>query len=116
MKTTGANWKAYLDSWPEGQWFDDSDERVNDEHWEDLEAKASNGQGYLSLTPDDAVVEFTCGVVYATGDDREGVPLVTHFRRWMKSRDQVVIVATVPAAALEAFNAFCKANKISIKE
>lgn len=116
MKTTGANWKAYLASWPQGQWFDDSDETINGEDWQELDARAPKGKDYLDLTPDDAVVEFTSGVVYPTEESKDGVSLITHFRRWLKSRDTAVVIASVPRAGLDAFRAYCKANKITIKE
>ena len=29
MKTTYAEWKEFLDSWPEGDWFDDADVAID---------------------------------------------------------------------------------------
>ena len=90
MKTTGALWNEYLASWPDGQWFDDSDETFN-------------GKSDVDPVPDDAVVEFSCGVVFKSAEDREGVSLVTHFRRWLKVRDHLTFVVTVPRGAEAQF-------------
>lgn len=88
MKTTGVLWKQYLASWPEGQWFDDSDVTFNGQHDVD-EADI----------PDDAEVEFSCGVVFKDEADREGVSLVSNFRRWLKARDSLTFVVSIPKDA-----------------
>jgi len=99
MKTTGALWKEYMASWPEGQWFDDSDETVN-------------GQSDISVEviPDDAEVEFTYGVVFKDEEDQDGVSLVSHFRKWLKARDSLTYVVSIPKDAeakfLEAVKSF----------
>lgn len=90
MKTTGAVWKEYLDSWPEGQWFDDSNETIN-------------GESDVHPVPDDAVVEFTCGTVFRTADDSEGVSLTRHFTKWLKTRDNLTFVVSIPKDSEEAF-------------
>lgn len=48
MKTYGATWNAYLESWPEGQWYEDSDETINGTPCDDV-----------AHIDSDAVVEFT---------------------------------------------------------
>ena len=92
MKTTGALWKEYLASWPEDQWFDDSDETVN--------GQAGDA---VSDIPDDSVVEFTSGVVFKNTDDREGVSLTSHFRKWLKARDSLTLVVSIPKDAEAQF-------------
>jgi hypothetical protein len=98
MKTNGATWKAYIASWPEGQWFDDSDETFD----------GISGADYDKDPPDDAVVVFTYGVVYATREDRDGKSLVSHFRAWLKAQTHTNVVCQVPNAKLEEFEAFLK--------
>lgn len=93
MKTTGAIWNAYLSSWPEGQWFDDSDEAINGTPLDGGEAPAN------------AEVTFTCGVVYRDDDDREGVSLVRHFRRWLKEQSVAFVQCEVPKDRLDELKA-----------
>jgi len=96
MRTNGATWKAYLASWPDGQWYDDSDERIDGkEHFEDEPS-------------DTSVVEFTYGTVYATRNDFEGVSLVSHFRKWLKAQMHTTVVCSVPTAELEDFKRMLK--------
>lgn len=84
MKTNGATWKAYLASWPEGQYFDDSDETFD-------------GREPDKADPaDDAVVEFQCGVVFSGEDDRDGQDLARHFSRWKKNQTMAAITCWVP--------------------
>jgi hypothetical protein len=84
MKTNGATWKAYLDSWPAGQWFDDSDETFDGNEPAD------------DAPSDTAVVAFTCGVVYQSPTDREGKSLTSHFSAWLKAQTHVRVVVSVP--------------------
>lgn len=98
MKTNGATWNAYLASWPEAQWFDDSDETIN----------GMPGSEFAGDIAPDAVVEFTCGMVYATPDDREGVSLVTHFKRWLKANTHETVVVAIPKERRAEFDAFVK--------
>ena len=108
MKTNGATWKAYLESWPKGQWVDDSDETYDGVSMQDI-------KDCEWLPKDDAVVQFTCGVVYKNQDDREGVSLASHFRKWRQSLTHATVVVEIPknklgdfATALEAFGAKIK--------
>lgn len=83
MKTNGATWKAYLASWPEGQWYDDHDET--------FDGKQVDGD------PDDiAVVEVTCGVIYANEHDHEGKDLIRHFKAWERSLTRTCVLCDVP--------------------
>lgn len=100
MKTLGATWTAYLASWPEGQWYDDSDETINGVSGDDYDAPT---------IPADAVVEFTSGVVYATRDDHEGTALPTHFRRWEKAQTHATIMVTVPKDKQDELKTMLKA-------
>lgn len=94
MKTNGATWKAYLASWPDGRWMDDSDETIN----------GVLADGFVEdCVPDDAIVEFSSGVVYATEDDREGKDLVRHFRAWIKSQSVTRVVCEVPRGKEQEF-------------
>lgn len=104
MKTTGALWKEYLASWPEAQWFDDSDETVN--------GQAGDAVGDV---PDDAVVEFTSGVVYENAEDREGVSLTSHFRKWLKARDSLTLVVSIPKDAEAQFREAVRACRGTVR-
>lgn len=96
MKTNGATWKAYLASWPEGQWFDDSDETFDGKTPED------------NYPADDAVVQFSCGVVFKDDKDHEGVSLVSHFRKWERSLTNSIVMVEVPKAKLDELEALNK--------
>ncbi len=98
MKTTGAQWNAYLASWPEGQWFDDSDETINGKPGDEIDGDI----------PADAVVEFSCGVIYADRDDAEGVALVSHFRKWLKAQSTAYLLCEVPKGKEDELKAFLK--------
>ena len=102
MKTTGAVWKEYLESWPKGQWYDDSDETVN-------------GMTDVDPVPDDAVVEFTSGVVFRNESDREGVSLTRHFSKWLKERDSLTFVVSIPKDFEVQFCESIKAFRGSIR-
>lgn len=95
MKTNGATWKAYLASWPDGQWYDDHDES--------FDGKTPDGE------PDDlAVVEVSCGVIYENDDDREGKDLIRHFRAWERSLTRANVVCEVPKDKLDELAAWLK--------
>lgn len=93
MKTNGATWKQYLESWSLSQWYDDSNETIDGVSGDDL----------LEEIPDTAVVEFNCGVVYRSSDDHEGVSLVSHFRKWLKTLTLTTLVCEVPTTKLNEF-------------
>lgn len=104
MKTTGALWKEYMASWPEEQWFDDSDDTVN--------GKRDVAEADIA---DDAVVEFSCGVVFRSAEDQRGVSLVSHFRNWLKARDSLTFVVTIPKAAEADFRSSMKRLSASVR-
>lgn len=84
MKTDGKTWNAYLASWPEGQWFDDSNDKCND--------------GDMPATvPDDAVITFSTGVVFKNAADAEGKNLVKHFQAWLKAQSTVRVLIEIDA-------------------
>ena len=64
MKTTGVVSKAYLATWPDGQWFDDCDVTINGKADDDVE-----------LINDGDAVEFTAEVAFASCEDSEGKSL-----------------------------------------
>ena len=64
MKTTGVVSKAYLATWPDGQWFYDCDVTIN--------GKADND---VELINDGDAVEFTAEVAFASCEDSEGKSL-----------------------------------------
>ncbi len=103
MKTNGATWKAYLASWPDGQWFEYSDETFDGVEAGDDEPD------------DDAVVEFNCGVVFLTEADREGVDLVRHFRKWEKQQTMDAITCWVPKDKAEQFKQLLREIGGSVK-
>ena len=105
MRTNGATWKAYLDSWPEGQWFDDCDATVNGTHINDIDEKD---------IPDTAQVTFTCGAVFVDENDQEGFALPAHFRRWQKSLTHVSLVISIPKDKQDELKAFLQSIKGSI--
>lgn len=98
-----------MNSWPDGQWFDDSDETYDGTPAED----------YITVDAlsDTAVVTFTCGVVYANREfDEEGVSLVTHFRKWLKRLTLTTLVCEVPTTKLDEFATMLKGmggNRVS---
>ena len=106
MKTTGAVWKEYLASWPEGQWYDDCDETINGISVDDF-----NG----AEIPDDALVDFSTGVVFRNQDDTDGVSLTSHFRAWLKARDSITLVVQVPKGQEEALRAAVKGMKGNVR-
>lgn len=104
MKTTGALWNLYMASWPEGQWFDDSDERVGD---------ISLDEGYIPKDAD--VVEFTCGTVFASENDKEGKSLVRHFSAWKKSLDVEQFVCNIPKEKVAEFKELMTSLGVTLK-
>lgn len=103
MKTNGATWKAYLASWPASQWFDDSDETFDGMLADHVEPN------------DDAVVEFTCGVVFRDENDHEGIELVRHFNKWKKQQAMDAITCWVPKDKTEQFRQFLRDIGGSVK-
>ena len=106
MKTTGAVWKEYLASWPEAAWFDDSDVTINGVPDEEF------GAGEI---PDDAIVEFSAGIVYRDEGDKYGVSLTSHFRAWLKAQDSITLIVQVPKAHEKALRAAVKGMKGSVR-
>ena len=105
MKTIGSLWKEYLDSWPEDQWFDDSDVTIN-----------GKPEGSVETIGDTVAVVFTCGLVFANEKDREGKPLTRHFSAWLKTKDTVSVVCDVPKEKLDDFMAAVKAFGVRVKK
>jgi hypothetical protein len=87
-----------MDSWPEGQWFDDSDVTINGKSDDDVE-----------VIGDTDAVEFTAGVVFADAHDKEGKSLTRHFSAWLKAQNTVAVICEVPKDQLDALAAAIKA-------
>lgn len=84
MRVSGKIWKDYLASWPNGQWYEDSNETYN-------------GRAPTVADPTDTdIVEFSEGIVFKNSDDREGTDLVRHFRKWERSLSETTLIVTVP--------------------
>ena len=96
MKTNGATWNAYMASYPDGQWFDDSDVTIDGEEIDGIDA------------PDDATVAFTCGVVYRCESATEGASLVQHFRRWQRRLTFEIVMCEVPKHKMAEFDELLK--------
>jgi hypothetical protein len=95
MKTTGALWNAYLASWPDGQWFDDSDETFDGKEPTAADAAPS------------AVVEFRSGSICDI-DGKEIGQLVPHFRKWLKAQSTVAVLCEVQKDKADELAAFVK--------
>ena len=95
MKTTGSLWNQYLESWPEDQYFDDSDELCNG-----VEMPAN-------VQPTDEIT-FTCGVVFSGRDDYEGKDLVRHFSKWLRSQSNEEIICSIPKEKIKEFKTYLK--------
>lgn len=87
MKALGIDIKEFwLNHWPEGMYVEDNEKALMDEvtgepKLEDAEKYDLSRFGYLLNNQG------------ATGDEST---FETHFRRWMKKRDSVTVVVTVP--------------------
>lgn len=98
MKTDGKTWNAYMASWPEGQWFDDSDETCN-------------GGEMPQTVPDDAVISLTTGIVFQDGTTTKGKDLVAHFNEWLKEQSTIRILVQVDPRHRDALVEFVKTIK-----
>lgn len=104
MKTTGALWKSYFASWPEGQWYDDCDQHVGADALEDP-----------AYAKDDDVVEFSCGVIYEKDNDRIGSSMMRHFSAWRKSLHTEQFVCDVPKERVAEFLALITELGVKVK-
>jgi hypothetical protein len=91
-KTTGAEWNAfYADDayWPDGAWHDDEELTINGTV-QGLDADLNN-------LPAAADVVINGGVVYMDAEASEdAISLETHFKRWRKATNTVLLVCAVP--------------------
>jgi hypothetical protein len=84
VKIIGKEWNAFLNSWPDGWWYDDADEMVN-------------GEESFETIPDDATVVVTCGVLFkGQGLNAPDADLLSEFRKWRKGQSTVTLVIEVP--------------------
>lgn len=91
MKTNGVTWKAYLESWPQGQWYDYCNELIN----------GIPSDEFTGIIPDDAVVDFTEGVIFTNENDRTGSYIVQHFKRWIAEQTTTFITVQIPKEHLQ---------------
>ena len=90
-KTTGAEWRAYMDdpkAWPDGAWFDECQTMANGVEFD-----------CPSEIAPDAKVTISGGVYWPRQprayEPVEGTCLETHFRKWRKAQTVERIVVEV---------------------
>lgn len=96
MIVTGQEWQAFLDSWPKGWWYDDSNELVDGEEW------------HGDVIPPTAKVSVSTGVIFKGADPSTATTadLLSEFRLWRKLQKVDVLVVEVPKDQREAFETF----------
>jgi len=108
VKTTGAEYKAYLNDtdpqfWPEGAWMDDEVLLVNGK-----EVGEDNFDfDYMKLNDADSVI-LECGSYYKSVADRDPIELVTHFKRWRKAQTTAYISVSVDKTRIDELKAMLK--------
>jgi len=114
VKTTGAEYKAYVNEtnpefWPDGAWYDDVILSVNG---------VVIGDDVESVDPDKLTdsdkVEIICGTYYRHSEDADPISLETHFKRWRKAQTHVYISVQVHRDKLDAVKAAIKASGGSV--
>lgn len=65
---------------------------------------------------DDSIIVIKSGLVYQEENYLEGTSYTLQqvAKKWLAKRDNTTFVASVPNDAVDAFKAFCKANKIKL--
>jgi len=91
-KTTGAEWRAYMDdpkAWPDGAWFDDCQTMANGVEFD-----------CPSEIAPDAKVTISGGVYWPRQprayEPVEGTSLESHFKRWRKAQTVERLIVEVP--------------------
>jgi hypothetical protein len=89
MKATGKQWNDFLNSWPEGWWFDDADVTING-----VSDESPDAPERIENTDR---IELSCGVLFnGREESAEGVSLVTAFRKWIKAQNYDTLQVEVP--------------------
>lgn len=92
IKTTGAEWKAFMaDEWPPGLSLDIDDEFVRVDGLRPRQDVALE-----EYVPDDAVILIEAGVILDDEQPDRGTSLDSFFKKWRKQRDTVVMVVYAP--------------------
>lgn len=108
VKTTGAEFKSYITSldpafWPEDSYYDDDVLIVDG-------VDVSEQYDFVVRDmPDSARVTIECGTVYKNANDREGVSLAAHFKRWRKAQHTAFLAIEVPKNMLESIREMVRA-------
>ena len=87
LRTSGAEWKAFCASLPEGWMHEDDTITVDD--------KPDNGDMDLDHVPDDAVMTISGGVLYMNQEGKDGKSLEYTMRFWRKRSGTTRIVVEV---------------------
>ena len=106
MKTTGAEFsKFYSDPvmWPKGNYHDDDDITVN-----------GKDNAELDSVSDNAVVEFTCGVVF-NGNNEELNSFPSYFKKWKKAQTTDFLTIEVPKTATATVTAWLKGQGCKVR-
>ena len=108
-KTTGAEYKAYMNEsdpkwWPKDAYMDDELLTVD--------GKSTSEQDNFdsSHLPDDAIVIIESGTYHESYDDDDPISLETHFKRWRKAQTTVRIAVEVHKDKLDSLMTAIKAN------
>lgn len=91
VKTTGVEFKAYYTDgkfWPDGAYHDDTLIKVD--------GVTDDGTKNLIEVADSAEILIESGIVFSSEDDRDGLPMETHFRRWKKAQNTVFLIIECP--------------------
>lgn len=106
IKTTGAEWKAFMDEpWPEDKAYDD-------------ETVFVDGMEFDCMTPHERIPDASAVLVEGgVVDDGDGNSrtLAAEFRAWRKRRDTVTMVVTCSKSAEELLRDAVRAAGGSIK-
>jgi len=90
LRTSGAEWKAFCASLPEGWWHEDDTITVD--------GKPDDGEMDLDNVPDDAVMTISGGILHLDQEGKSGKSLEQTIRFWRKRSDVTRIVVEVSKA------------------
>jgi hypothetical protein len=92
VKTDGATIKRYLadegaEAWPKETYYEEEEILVN--------GAATDMDFDLSLVDDAALVEIKGGAVLMGGDPEKCIAMTTHFKRWLRRQNTVMLLVEV---------------------